>query len=165
MAMAHCAKDAIPPPGSDYFLTVCLQRPSTTLGDPEVRQGCLTEILRLENEQAWTLRCAVIMPDHIHLLVTLRSNDGLSSAMRLLKGRLTPLLRKHQASWQENFYDHCLRPEEDLLPVFLYLFLNPYRKKLISTDQRWAGYYCSADNWTWFGSLTRESCPEPDWLG
>lgn len=119
---------------------------------------------RLEDELAWKLHCAVVMPDHLHLLVTLGDNTALSSAMRLFKGRLTPLLRKQAASWQQSFYDHCLRSEEDLLPVFLYIFLNPYRKKLIPINQPWAGYFCAKNDWAWFGPLTNESCPEPAWL-
>lgn len=53
------------------------------------------------------------MPDHVRLLVTLGSSTSLSSTMRLLKGRLTPLLRRHTAAWQQSFYDHRLRSEED----------------------------------------------------
>ena len=151
-------------PGADYFLTICLQRPSAALTDAEVSQACLTEVCRLENAQALMLRSAVIMPDHLHLLVTLGMTADLSSVVRLFKGRLTPILRQHGAAWQQSFYDHCLHPDEDRLPVFLYMFLNPYRKKLIPVDRQWPGYYCAAEDWSWFGQLTKESCPEPAWL-
>jgi REP element-mobilizing transposase RayT len=151
-------------PGADYFITICLQRPSSVLGEGFVRQCCLTELRRLESDQAGVLRCAVIMPDHLHLLITLGNTISLSEAIRLLKGRLTPLLRRHGASWQQSFYDHCLHPEEDRLPVFLYIFLNPYRKRLIPVDEPWPGYFCSAEDWDWFGGLTKKDCPEPAWL-
>ena len=104
------------------------------------------------------------MPDHLHLLVTLGETTGLSAVVRLFKDRLTPLLRQHGAAWQQSFYDHCLLPEEDRLPVFLYIFLNPYRQQLIAPDQPWPGYHCAVEDWSWFGPLTRESCPEPAWL-
>jgi hypothetical protein len=55
-------------------------------------------------------------------------------------------------------------PYEDLLLVFLYIFLNPYRKNLIQLDRPWPGYYCSTEDWNWFGPLTKENCPEPAWL-
>jgi putative transposase len=151
-------------PGADYFITICLQRPSDALSDSFVRQCCLTELWRLETEHCMGLRCVVIMPDHLHLLLTLGPGTNLSSVVRLFKGRLTPMLRQHQARWQPSFYDHCLRAEEDRLPVFLYIFLNPYRKKLISVNEPWPGYYCSSEDWKWFGQLTKEHCPEPEWL-
>lgn len=119
---------------------------------------------RLEDELHWTVRCAVIMPDHLHLLVTLGPSENLSGTVRLFKGRLSPLLRTHAAEWQPNFYDHCLRIDDDRLPVFLYIVLNPFRKKLIAADQRWPGYYCNAEDWLWFGELTNECCPQPAWL-
>ncbi|HTD65936.1 MAG TPA: hypothetical protein VK846_05330, partial [Candidatus Limnocylindria bacterium] len=70
---------------------------------------------------------------------------------------LSPLLRKHDSHWQKSFYDHRLRADEDRLPVFLYIFLNPFRKKLIPVDNKWSGYYCSANDWNWFGPLTNVS--------
>ncbi len=104
------------------------------------------------------------MPDHIHLLVTLGPDANLSSAVRRFKGRLTPTLREIQACWQPSFYDHRLRTAEDLLPVFLYIFLNPYRANLCNREQTWPGYWCAPDDWTWFGDMTSASCPELDWL-
>jgi REP element-mobilizing transposase RayT len=151
-------------PGADYFITICLQRPSAALIKGHIAQCCLVELRRLEAEQVLRLRCAVFMPDHLHLLATLGQTANLSAVVRLFKGRLTPLLRKHGAAWQQSFYDHCLNPEEDRLPVFLYIFLNPYRSELIPPDRKWPGYYCAEDDWLWFGPLTKESCPEPAWL-
>jgi len=151
-------------PGADYFLTLCLQRPTSALNDSDVRLQCLTELHRLESNESFVLRCAVIMPDHLHLLITLGDRTSLSSLVRLFKGRMTLTLRRHEATWQPNFFDHCLHPEEDRLPVFLYIFLNPYRKRLIPVEQVWPGYYCAVEDWRWLGALTKERCPEPAWL-
>ena len=84
--------------------------------------------------------------------------------MRLFKGRLTPCLRKAQAVWQPGFYDHRIRESEDLLAVFLYIYLNSYREKLCRADAKWPGYYCSPEEWLWFGKMTSKDCPEPAWL-
>lgn len=150
--------------GADYFLTLCAQRPTDCLShDPFPAIG-LDELRKLDAKGDWHTRCAVLMSDHVHLLVTLGSHGGLSETVRLLKGRLTPALRKSRASWQPSFYDHRLRVSEDLLPIFLYIFLNPYRANLCEPHQTWPGYYCCPEDWAWFGSMTRESCPEPAWL-
>jgi putative transposase len=150
--------------GADYFLTLCAQRPADCLSrDPFPAIG-LDELQKLEAKGYWHPRCVVFMPDHIHLLATLGSNFGLSEAVRLFKGRLAPVLRKSKASWQPSFYDHRLRATEDVLPVFLYIFLNPYRANLCEPSLTWPGYYCCPEDWVWFGGMTRESCPEPEWL-
>jgi REP element-mobilizing transposase RayT len=118
----------------------------------------------LETTGDWTVRCAVAMPDHLHLLVTLGDSTTLTACVRRLKGALTPLLRKHGVQWQPTFFDHRLRPDEELLPVFLYIFLNPYRAKLVAPGESWAQYACRAEDWAWFSPLTRESRPMPEWL-
>jgi len=149
---------------ADYFLTICAHRPADCLHREPLLGAALREFHRLAADKVWVPRCAVFMPDHLHLLVTLLPPADLSAAVRSFKGRLTPAMRKVSAYWQNSFYDHRLRTSDDLLPIFLYVFLNPYRAKLCAQDQTWAGYWCAPDDWAWFGEMTRESCPEPEWL-
>ena len=151
-------------PGAEYFITICLARPSIALEKAELQQSAFNQLKRLEADQIFFLRCAVLMPDHLHLLITLGDAANLSSAVRLFKGRLTPVLRRYQSAWQPAFYDHRMVSREDRLPVFLYIFLNPYRKGLVPPGQIWPGYYCSPEDWAWFRTLTHEGRPEPDWV-
>ena len=104
------------------------------------------------------------MQDHVHLLVTLRENQSLGECVRLFKGPLIPDLRIRSLRWQEGFYDHRIREPSELLPVFLYIFLNPYCAGLIRENEHWAGYYCRAMDWGWFERMTRKSAPQPEWL-
>ncbi|MDB6113889.1 MAG: Transposase like protein, partial [Lacunisphaera sp.] len=105
---------------------------------------------QLETEGVWKVRCIVIMPDHLHLVVALGENRSLSAGVRLFKGRLTPALRNTGAQWQAGFYDHRVRTADDLLPIFLYIFLNPYRANLCPLDRLWNGYFCCPEDWAWF---------------
>ncbi len=114
--------------------------------------------------EAWRVRCAVFMPDHLHPLITLGRTHDLSSVVRLLKGRLTPVLREKKTAWQQGFYDHRLRDGEDVRPVFLYIFLYPYRAGLCPADEKWSGYICCPEDWHWFGEMTKNSLPQPEWL-
>lgn len=104
------------------------------------------------------------MPDHIHLLIRLAGSGSLAESMRLFKGRLAPVLRPHGLKWQVGFYEHRIRASDDLLPVFLYIYLNPYRAKLISNGQKWPGYYCCEMDSAWFGAMTDRELPQPEWL-
>ena len=129
-----------------------------------VLNAILTGANRLDAEGSWRLRTLVVMPDHVHLLVAMSESTELTGAVRLFKGRLTPVLRKVDLRWQQAYFDHRMRSEEDSLPVFLYIFLNPYRAKLLKPDEKWPGYYCSEEDWAWFGALSNESVPLPEWL-
>ena len=151
-------------PDTDYFLTICLRRPTWGFSHAGLREQCIDTMRHLEGEEIWIVRSAVVMPDHLHMLAMLRRAAELSDAVRLFKGRLSPALRKQGVRWQPNFYDHRMRADEDRLPVFLYMYLNPYRAGLVAGDQPWAGYLCSEHDWQWFGKLTNEPCPQPEWL-
>ncbi len=105
-----------------------------------------------------------VMPDHLHMVVELLPDCELSAAMRLFKGRTSVLLRAHGLHWQRGYYDHRVRNAEDIFPVFLYVFLNPYRADLLAQDRPWEGYYCAPEDREWFDPLVTESCPFPEWL-
>ena len=50
----------------------------------------------------------VLMPDHLHWLMTLRSG-GLSGVIRLLKGRTARTMG--YPIWQPNYHDHAVRKD------------------------------------------------------
>jgi REP element-mobilizing transposase RayT len=119
---------------------------------------------RLEDEAAWTAQTATVMRDHVHLLIGLGAKADLSAVMRLFKGRTSPLLRSYGLSWERGYFDHKMRTDEDLLPVFRYVFLNPYRAGLVHEGQKWPGYWCAAEDWKWFESTTDDGSAVPEWL-
>lgn len=151
-------------PGCDYFLTCCVQRQRSGLTRPGIALQVTAQLHEIEARGIWHVRTAVLMPDHLHLLITISSGIDLSQAMRLFKGPLAPLLRTNGLQWQESFYDHHLRADVELLPTFLYIFLNPYRSNLIEAGHKWPWYQCSPDDWEWFSGITDEARPFPEWL-
>jgi REP element-mobilizing transposase RayT len=148
--------------GASYFLTICTEGRNHGL---ETR-ALASEVLRYAGDTTcgWILRSATVMPDHVHLIVDLGPSAGLSEAIRLFKGWSARALREQGIKWQSGFFDHRLRENEDSLPVFLYIFLNPYRAGLIPVGGQWPGYYCSPNDWTWLEPLTNSSLPFPEWL-
>ena len=150
--------------GAEYFLTLCAQRPCHALAHPAVIEAAQRQCRELESSGAWEVRSAVFMPDHAHLLIRLGGVESLSAVVRKFKGPLAGILRIHSAKWQPAFYDHRLRNTDNVLPVFLYIFLNPYRAGLCEAGRKWPGYYCRPEDWEWFGAMTDRSCPEPEWL-
>ena len=150
--------------GSTYFITTNLAERGNGLEVQDMRARLYAEWQQLERQGSWLVRSAVVMPDHIHLLAQLGGSDSLVACMRTFKGRFAPALRLHGLKWQEGFYEHQLRESEDVLSVFLYIYLNPYRAGLLPSDQKWPGYYCCSEDWQWFDAMTRESVPQPEWL-
>ncbi|QZA80908.1 transposase [Deefgea piscis] len=76
-----------------------------------------------------------LMPDHLHRLLVLQTEQNLSTVIKLLKGRSARLINTHLQRtgqiWQKGFYDHALRVEEDLPAIARYIMANPIRAGLV----------------------------------
>lgn len=151
-------------PNAEYFLTINLAMRGRGLERQQLTAAVIGQCDRLEAENHWLVRTATVMPDHLHLLVRMGESISLEDCIKLLKGRLSPCLRTRSLRWQDGFYEHQLRRADDVLPIFLYIYLNPYRAGLIPETEIWPGYRCRIEDWTWFGQLTKESIPQPEWL-
>lgn len=112
----------------------------------------------------WTLLCAVIMPDHLHLLVMLGERLSLGKAVQRLKAKTSVVLRAACLAWERGFFDRRIRPEDDRLTVFLYIYLNPYRAGLVAASDKWPRYHCREEEWKWFRELLHVDRPYPEWL-
>ena len=82
----------------------------------------------------YKLHAFVIMPDHLHLLVT--PIESVEKSMQLIKGgfsfRAKRELEWHGEIWQPGFTDHRVRDEEDWLRHLQYIRTNPIEAKLAS---------------------------------
>lgn len=84
-----------------------------------------------------TSHACVLMPDHLHWLLTLR-HGSLSDVMRSLKtftAKKLIMQGVQKPIWQEGFHDHALRSEENLQDAAYYLLANPVRAGLVASLQ------------------------------
>jgi len=151
-------------PGCVYFLTICTADRVKALTDQDVGAVVHEEILRMSTECVWSVRAFTLMPDHVHVLAELGDSLSLSQAVARLKAKTRTALLARDARWQVNYFDHRLAADESVLPVLLYIYLNPYRKHLIESSERWPWFYCHEDEWRWFKDRLTDNLPEPDWL-
>lgn len=72
-----------------------------------------------------TLDCYVIMPNHIHLTVIMgnKSTLALSQIIRSLKIIVSKEIGT--SIWQENYYEHIIRCEQDLYEIRKFIENNP----------------------------------------
>jgi len=71
----------------------------------------------------------VVMPDHVHWLMTLEKG-GLSGSVKRIKSIFSQQVK--ESIWNSGFYDHAIRSDEDLASVARYIVANPLRAKLVS---------------------------------
>ena len=75
----------------------------------------------------------VIMPDHLHLLITPAAEISLERAVQLIKGGFSYRLGKAKRGlvWQESFTNHRIREEQDYERHAEYIRMNPVRARLV----------------------------------
>jgi putative transposase len=92
----------------------------------------LIDILYHYRGSAYLLHEFVIMPDHIHVLLT--PATSLEKAVQFIKGGFSYRAKKELGSnmeiWQKGFSDHRIRDEEDYSRHVSYIRENPVRKHL-----------------------------------
>jgi putative transposase len=100
----------------------------------EARARLLIEVMLGYRDQGkYLLHESVVMPDHIHLLLTPASEISLERAMQFIKGGYSFRLQKLEKIqvWQESFTNHRIRDVEDYRKHCEYVRMNPVRARLV----------------------------------
>ena len=129
-----------------YFITICTDKRKNLFWEDvgaiidrpnNVPLTCLGTIVQKSIEDiqkcypAISVENSVIMPNHIHLLLQINTDDSgrsmiaptISTVVRLMKGAVTK--QAGFSVWQKGFYDHVIRNEQDYLEIWNYIEGNP----------------------------------------
>ena len=133
-------------PDADYFVTLCAEpRKQNHFCQPVTGKAVLDSIRIYHEKQIWYCHVAVLMPDHIHLIVCFGPDKMLSQVVGLWRRGLA---RNHGISWQRNFFEHRLRNEENVQQKADYILYNPVRAGLIENLQDWPYTWMPGDQTT-----------------
>lgn len=117
-----------------YFITTCSFNKQKLFVRKIATQVVFDTIDWLEKEKRINCYFAILMPDHLHLIFQLLEKKSLSEVMKSLKGFTERKLKGHLGLntpvWQNQFYDHLIREDEDLIDIMKYCFYNPVRRGL-----------------------------------
>ncbi|MGA9545195.1 MAG: transposase [Candidatus Sulfotelmatobacter sp.] len=100
----------------------------------ETRARLLVEVLLGYRDQGkYLLHEFVVMPDHIHLLLTPAREVSLEKSVQFIKGGYSYRLRKVEKIqvWQESFTNHRIPDAEDYERHCEYVRMNPVRAGLV----------------------------------
>ena len=115
-----------------FITTVAWQR--LAIFRVEVRAKLLIEVLLDYRDQGkYLLHEFVVMPDHVHLLLTPTVEISLERTVQFIKGGYSYRLRKMDKiqTWQPSFTNHRIRDAEDYERHCEYIRLNPVRARLV----------------------------------
>jgi putative transposase len=126
------------PPGT-YFLTFSTFRRRLLFVLDAYARLFLKTLYHYRREGRYALHAFVVMPDHIHLLLTPAQNVTVERAVQLIKGEyshsLGTLIGRKSEIWQRGFTDHRIRNSQDFAHHQNYIHHNPVEGK-IALDTR-----------------------------
>ena len=122
--------------GATYFITI---NAKTRNVDSLIRNGnasVIKEAVRhYTKNNKWWPQLVVIMPDHIHGLLSL--NTATYSIREIISPWKRFLNRSAGIEWQDGFFEHRIRDQSSLEEKENYLRQNPVRANLTQRPEDW----------------------------
>jgi REP element-mobilizing transposase RayT len=114
---------------------------SCALRDPRIAR-IVADRLRHFNGTRYDLLSYVIMPNHVHLLFTVRDGESLADILKSWKGVSSRLIHKNQLSdmkpfWQPDYYDRLVRGVDHFNAIMDYIRDNPAKARLSTGFVLW----------------------------
>jgi putative transposase len=155
-------------PGGTFFFTLTLddRRPSALVDHVAMLRAAF-RVTRAE--RPFAVDAIVILPDHLHAIMTLQDGDSdFSGRWRRVKSLFTrsvvaagvPISRNHRGEfslWQKRFWEHTIRNEQDFERCIDYIHFNPVKHGHVSSPSDWP--FSSLHRYIRVGLLP------PDWGG
>jgi len=115
-----------------FFITTVTWQRTPLFRHTQPAELMMDVLAHYRAQKKYVLHEFVIMPDHLHLLLTPAPEISLERAVQLIKGGFSYRLGKTKRGlvWQESFTNHRIRDELDYEHHAEYIRMNPVRARL-----------------------------------
>jgi len=133
---------------TDDFLDKSLNEPYW-LKETEVAE-VVAEALLFYDGKDYDLWSFCIMPNHVHLLLTLKPEAPvlfkvLQRIKRYTSLKCNEILFREGAFWEQESYDHIVRSDHEFDRILHYILQNPVKAGLVKNWEDWLFTYCRAE--------------------
>ncbi len=130
-------------PGCTYFVTTKTWENRAIFHVEESVEILVQRLLFCRDQGNFLLHEFVVMPNHLHLLLTPGEDTTLEKVMQLIKGGSSHEIHQQRGHsmqiWQPGFHEWTVRDSEDYLARCEYIRMNPVRARLAERPEDW-GY-------------------------
>ncbi len=140
--------------GATYFFTFVTYNRAPVFANPTARKLLHIVMNQVKTRMPFELVAICLLPDHVHMLITLPEKEAnYSIRIREIKRLFTityrkeigmqferseSRLNKHEATvWQRRFWEHTVRDTKDLQNHFDYIHFNPVKHGLVTAVEDW----------------------------
>jgi putative transposase len=133
------------PPGT-YFVTFSTSQRMRLFVVENYARLFLKTLYSYKRQGAFYLHAFVVMPEHVHLLITPAGNKTLERVVQLIKGGYSHEFGVHfglkKEVWHRGFTDHRIRDAQDFELHRGYIDQNPVKRGLVQDPAEYR--FCSA---------------------
>ena len=142
--------------GHLHFLTFSCYRRLPLLGSVRARNVFVKILDEVRDRYGFALVGYVVMPEHVHLLISEPRRGTPSTVMQVLKQRVSRRLRRNSRApagqlklrfagdddslprfWQRRFYDFNVWSLKKKIEKLQYMHMNPLKRKLVDHPKDW----------------------------
>ena len=122
-------------------VTIAVRERQPVFADPRVASGAVGILRSLAAARRARIFAFCIMPDHVHLVMSPSATCSVIAFVGQFKNLVLRWSWKHGVEgsfWQQGFWDHFLRADEELRVAAEYVLANPVRVGLVDNWRLYA---------------------------
>jgi putative transposase len=123
-----------------HFVTFSCYKRAALLSTPIAREVFVQTLERVRTWYGLFVTGYVVMPEHVHLLISEPGRASLAIALQMLKqvsGRKLGAGKPGQPFWQRRYYDFNVWSDEKRIEKLRYLHRNPVARGLVERPENW----------------------------
>jgi REP-associated tyrosine transposase len=141
-------------PGGTFFLTLVTDRRAPIFANESFRSMLHSTIDRCRKLHPFIMNAVVLLPDHLHMLITLPDGDAdFSTRLANIKAGFTRryvaasgaeqdrsdsrIRQRVRGVWLKRFWEHAIRDADDLRNHFDYIHFNPVKHAYAKCPHGW----------------------------
>ena len=125
--------------GDLHFITFSCYRRAPLLGSGSARDTFVVTLERVRRWYRFYLTGFVVMPEHVHLLLSEPERGNLAVVLQMLKQIVSQELNERATTsfWQPRYYDFNIWREQKLTEKLDYMHQNPVQRGLVARPEDW----------------------------
>ena len=130
--------------GQTHFLTFSSYHRLPLMAQMHMEDAFLRSLEQMRRRFQMYVFGYVVMPEHVHLLVSEPASGTISTAVQLLKTKVSIQARKEKKRvmgdepfWQTRYFDHNVRNHDGFVTQLRYIHRNPVKRGLCKTPEEW----------------------------
>ena len=121
-----------------HFITFCCYHRRPLLADSHAKEVFEAALERVRLSYGMRVYGYVVMPEHVHLLLSEPDRAALDVAIKSLKqGVARRLLQDGDHFWQKRYYDFNVRERRKFQEKLRYIHRNPVKRGLCERPEQW----------------------------